>query len=67
MKLYIFLSTLFLSLSLLCFGAYMTIGSYVREDGLLVEPFFLIPIGWLCFIVSLLLALTLVYKYLKRK
>ena len=30
-----------------CFIAYMIKGSYVAADGLLVEPFYLIPIGWL--------------------
>lgn len=30
-----------------CFVTYSIIGSYVAEDGMLVEPFFLIPVGYL--------------------
>lgn len=32
---------------LACFIAFALIGSSVADDGTLVEPFFLIPIGWL--------------------
>ncbi len=32
---------------LACFVAFALIGSSVADDGTLVEPFFLIPIGWL--------------------
>jgi len=35
-----------------CIIAYNLIGSYVREDGLLIEPFALIPIAWLMFSIS---------------
>jgi hypothetical protein len=30
-----------------CFIAFALMGSSVADDGTLVEPFFLIPIGWL--------------------
>lgn len=32
-----------------CWAAYSLSDVTVRENGVLVEPFFLIPIGWLCF------------------
>ena len=32
---------------LACFIAFALIGLSVADDGTLVEPFFLIPIGWL--------------------
>ncbi|MFA0546492.1 DUF3955 domain-containing protein [Vibrio splendidus] len=38
------ISFLFCASGLLCFIAYHTIGSYVDENGLLVEPFGLIPL-----------------------
>ena len=34
-------------LSALCFGTFRAIGSEVDALGVLREPFFLIPIGWL--------------------
>ena len=37
----------FLVLGILCFLSFGLIGSEVDENGFLIEPFFLIPIGWL--------------------
>ena len=34
--------------TLACWGTYSTIGSEVGVDGVLREPFALIPLGWLC-------------------
>lgn len=38
---------------------YKTFGSSVAEDGTLIEPFFLIPIAWLFFIVAVVAGITL--------
>ena len=47
------------ALSIGCFVLYNSIGAYVAEDGRLVEPFFLIPIGWLFFFLALVLGFAL--------
>ena len=38
--------------ALACIGIFVAIGSKVAPDGTLVEPFFLIPIGWLLLAVA---------------
>lgn len=45
MRKYLF-SIVCAALSVICFTAYNVIGSKVLEDGRLVEPFYLIPIGF---------------------
>lgn len=45
------------AMGLACFVAFELIGSTVDENGLLHEPFALIPIGFLCVAVGVLLAL----------
>lgn len=52
----LWLSALVLSGGLACWGAYALIGSEVDAQGLLHEPFFLIPIGWLFIFASLTVA-----------
>jgi hypothetical protein len=48
-----------------CFIAYTFIGSYVDQDGLLQEPFFLIPIGFLFIFFGIIFAgIKLIYKKL---
>jgi drug/metabolite transporter (DMT)-like permease len=47
------LSALALFGGLASWGAYALIGSYVDDQGLLHEPFFLIPTGWLFIFASL--------------
>ncbi len=42
-------------LSMLCFVSYAAIGSYVAEDGALVEPFAFIPMGYLFFALGIVL------------
>lgn len=37
-----------------CFVAFNIIGSEVAPDGTLVEPFFLIPIGYLFFFIGII-------------
>ncbi|MBU3131042.1 DUF3955 domain-containing protein [Clostridium gasigenes] len=39
-----------------CFIAFVIIGSEVTADGTLVEPFFLIPIGYLFLAISIIIA-----------
>lgn len=50
-----------------CFVTYSIIGSHVAENGLLVEPFFLIPIGYLFLLISIILGLILAVHYLFKK
>lgn len=50
------LPLLLFCLALLLWGAYALIGARVDEDGWLREPFFLIPLGWLCLFASVSLA-----------
>jgi len=40
-----------------CLIAFAAIGSSVAQDGRLVEPFFLIPIAWMLFLMGGLLAI----------
>ncbi|UOE79754.1 DUF3955 domain-containing protein [Vibrio splendidus] len=54
------ISFLFCVSGLLCFIVYNTIGSYVDENGVLVEPFGLIPLFWL-FELLALVALVLTF------
>ena len=42
---------------LACHATYNAIGSYVADDGTLVEPFALIPIGFLFYAVAILSAM----------
>ena len=57
------LALFFLYLSLICMIAYQSIGSTVDEQGILHEPFALIPIGWIAFVLCLIT----VWIYLARK
>lgn len=41
-------------LGIACFIIYSIIGSHVDTDGMLIEPFFLIPIGILCTSIGIL-------------
>ena len=60
-----FIPILFLFLSLVCMAAFRIIGSEVMPDGRLVEPFFLIPIGWLFLFIGIASGIiVLVKKYL---
>jgi prepilin signal peptidase PulO-like enzyme (type II secretory pathway) len=44
-------------LGFLCLFAFMIIGSEVAADGMLIEPFFLIPLAWLFFLTGGMLAI----------
>ncbi|MEZ8312365.1 DUF3955 domain-containing protein [Vibrio splendidus] len=58
------ISFLFCVSGLLCFIVYNTIGSYVDENGVLVEPFGLIPLFWL---FELLALVALVVTFVRHK
>ncbi len=47
------ISVLFCISGILCLIAYNTIGSYVDENGFLVEPFGFIPLFWLFQLLAL--------------
>jgi hypothetical protein len=47
------LSALFLAFSMVCLLSFNLIGSYVDENGLLVEPFGFIPLFWLFILLAL--------------
>ncbi|MBL0691650.1 MAG: DUF3955 domain-containing protein [SAR324 cluster bacterium] len=54
--------------SMFCYLSFEYIGSEVLANGVLVEPFFLIPIGYmLAFIGILLLLISLIRKKVKNK
>lgn len=54
-------------LGIACFVTYNIIGSYVAEDGLLIEPFGLIPIGCLMFLIGIVSSLIWGVRHLFRK
>jgi hypothetical protein len=56
MKKYI-LALIFCIIGLGCLASYEIIGSYVASDGTLVESFFLIPIGFLLIVISIITGL----------
>ncbi|WP_195575185.1 DUF3955 domain-containing protein [Paenibacillus sp. 1001270B_150601_E10] len=65
-KQYLFAS-LPIVLGLLCFVIFSMIGSYVASDGTLVEPFFLVPIGYLfLFLGALTLMFTVIRSVIKK-
>ena len=55
MKKYLFTMILFI-LGAICFVSYSIIGSEVTPDGTLVEPFGLIPIGFLLIAISIIVS-----------
>lgn len=54
MKKIYFPPILLLVIGIICFLTYGIIGSHVALDGTLVEPFGLIPLGWLCIIIGII-------------
>lgn len=44
---------------ILCWVAFLVIGSEVAPDGTLLEPFFLIPIGYLLFACGVIIAVAI--------
>ena len=53
------IATVFLSMGMICFITFEFIGS---KDGILHEPFFLIPIGPVLVLISVLLYLLFAFK-----
>ncbi|MGM9532276.1 DUF3955 domain-containing protein [Intestinibacter sp.] len=51
----------------ICLIAYSIIGSRVLADGTLDEPFFLIPIAWLFFLIGILMVVVQLILCLKNK
>jgi hypothetical protein len=49
------IATFTISLGIICFIVFEFAGSSVDKDGVLSEPFFLIPIGWGLILVSIIL------------
>lgn len=66
MKKYILILIPFL-ISVGCFLTYTLIGSKITENGTLIEPFFLIPIGWFFFLITIfsILILSIIHKVKK--
>lgn len=50
-----------------CVISYSLIGTSIAEDGTLIEPFFLIPIAWLFFIIAVISFLILVVSHFLTK
>lgn len=66
MKKYLFASLSFI-IGLGCFIAYRIIGSEIAPDGTLIEPFFLIPMGYLFFAIGIMIVLVVSVVSLYRK
>ncbi|MGV3243296.1 DUF3955 domain-containing protein [Staphylococcus sp. 11261D007BR] len=62
-----FFIVLCLSLSIISFMMKAFIGSYVDQEGLLHEPFFLIPLGFLFLLITLILILIKTTHYLSHR
>ena len=56
-----------LMLGISCFIAFFLIGSHITEDGQLVEPFALIPLGFLMIVISIIASLTQIIKFVFKK
>lgn len=54
-------------LSFCCFVTYNIIGSEIAPDGTLVEPFFLIPMGFLFFAIGIITTVFMFVRYLFKK
>lgn len=50
-----------LALAILCVISYQIIGSEISADGTLIEPFFLIPMGYLFLLISLISSITITF------
>jgi hypothetical protein len=56
------LAYLFISITILSTLLFNVIGSSVNQDGILVEPFFLVPLSYLSFILGIVFAVISVVK-----
>ncbi|RTR06558.1 DUF3955 domain-containing protein [Halomonas nitroreducens] len=62
-----FLSAFFFTTAVTCGVVYRLIGSHIDTRGVLHEPFFLIPLGWLSLALGLMLLLACVGSWLARR
>ena len=49
------IATSLLIFGIICFVSFYLIGSEVDENGYLHEPFFLLPVGFICIFLSMIL------------
>lgn len=56
------IATVFLSVGIICLVLFELIGSKVEKDGILNEPFFLIPVGSVMVLISVMLYLLFAFK-----
>ncbi|MCD9546195.1 DUF3955 domain-containing protein [Photobacterium carnosum] len=61
------LSVLFLTFSLICLICFNLIGSYVNQDGFLIEAFGFIPLFWLFIFCALLSFLVTFFISMKNR
>ncbi|MFD2115882.1 DUF3955 domain-containing protein [Paenibacillus yanchengensis] len=54
-------------LGLVCFISKAAVGSYVADDGTLVEPFFLLPIGFLLLFSGIIATLFVAISSLRKR
>lgn len=54
------------SLGIACFISYNIIGSEITQDGTLVEPFGLIPLGYLFFFIAIIALIIIIIKKKKQ-
>ena len=59
------IATSLLIFGIICFVSFYLIGSEVDENGYLHEPFFLLPIGFICIFLSMILYV--VFAIVKKK
>ena len=59
------IATSLLIFGIICFVSFYLIGSEVDENGYLNEPFFLLPIGFICICLSMILYV--VFAIIKKK
>lgn len=59
------IATSILIIGIICFVSFYLIGSEVDENGYIKEPFFLLPIGFICICLSMILYV--VFAIVKKK
>jgi len=60
---YIYISIISFVIGALCHWQYYRIGQYIAEDGTLVEPFALIPMGYLFYLIGIIF---FIFYFIKR-
>lgn len=54
-------------LGVICFISYNVIGSKIAQDGTLVEPFWLIPLGYLFSLIGIIALIVIIIKWKFKK